>query len=183
MSTKNIVYFDLETQKSAQEVGGWHNKAAMKMSIGVTYSTARESYKIYPENQAEDLVKELQRADCVVGFNIIDFDYKVLSAYTIFDFSQVPTLDLLTDVEKKIGRRIKLDAIAHETLGVGKTADGLEALKWWKEGKIQEIAEYCCYDVKTTWQVHDYGSRWGKVFYKNSNTHRRESIPTLEWKI
>lgn len=183
MASKNIVYFDLETQKSAQEVGGWHQKAKMKMSIGVTYSTARQSYKIYPENQAEELVRELQRADCVVGFNIVDFDYQVLSAYTIFDFSQVPTLDLLVDVEKKIGRRIKLDAIAHETLGVGKTADGLEALRWWKEGKINEIAEYCCYDVKTTWQVHEYGAKWGKVFYKNTATHRRESILTQEWKI
>jgi len=183
MAAKNIVYFDLETQKSAQEVGGWHNKALMRMSVGVTYSTARGSYMIYPENRAEELVRELQRADCVIGFNVIDFDYKVLSAYTIFDFSQVPTLDLLVDIEKKIGKRIKLDAVATETLGVGKTADGLEALKWWKEGRILEIAEYCCYDVKTTWKVHDYGAQWGKVFFTNSATHRRESIPTAEWKL
>ncbi len=183
MAGKNLVYFDLETQKSAAEVGGWHNKVAMKMSIGVTYSTARGGYKIYPENQAEELVRELQRADCVIGFNVIGFDYEVLNGYTIFDFSQVPTLDLLVDVEKKIGKRIKLDAIATETLGVGKTADGLEALKWWKEGKIKEIAEYCCYDVKTTMLVHEYGVEWEKVFFTNTATHRREAIATKEWKI
>ena len=37
--TKNIVYFDLETQKSAEEVGGWGNISKMGMSVGVTYST------------------------------------------------------------------------------------------------------------------------------------------------
>ena len=42
---KNIVYFDLETQKSADEVGGWNNIRDMRMSVGVTYSTARSEYK------------------------------------------------------------------------------------------------------------------------------------------
>ena len=36
----NIVYFDLETQKSAAEVGGWDKKRDMKMSVGVTYNTS-----------------------------------------------------------------------------------------------------------------------------------------------
>jgi DEAD/DEAH box helicase domain-containing protein len=44
---KNIVYFDLETQKSAEEVGGWDKISDMRMSVGVTYSTNREGYRIY----------------------------------------------------------------------------------------------------------------------------------------
>ena len=55
---KNIVYFDLETQKSADEVGGWHKIREMRMSIGVTYSTARGGYQIYGEAQVNDLIKE-----------------------------------------------------------------------------------------------------------------------------
>jgi DEAD/DEAH box helicase domain-containing protein len=46
MSANHFVYFDLETQKSVQEVGGWQNKRAMKMSIGVTYCTQRSGYEI-----------------------------------------------------------------------------------------------------------------------------------------
>ena len=53
---KNIVYFDLETQKSAEEVGGWDNISRMGMSIGVTYSTAQGDYKIYGEKQVNDLI-------------------------------------------------------------------------------------------------------------------------------
>ena len=75
---KNIVYFDLETQKSAEEVGGWDKIGQMGMSIGVTYSTARGSYLIYGEKQVEQLLKELQRADLIVGFNNLRFDYEVL---------------------------------------------------------------------------------------------------------
>jgi DEAD/DEAH box helicase domain-containing protein len=176
MAVRNFVYFDLETQKSAQEVGGWHNKKAMLMSIGVTYSTARGSYRIYSEGDANELITELQRADCVIGFNIKSFDFEVLAPYCVFDLSQVPTLDLLDDVEASIGKRLKLDAIAQETLGVGKTAAGIEALKWWKEGKLLDIASYCCFDVKATMLVHEFGARHGRVFYLDEKTKRREPI-------
>ena len=91
---KNIVYFDLETQQSADEVGGWGNISKMKMSVGVTYSTARGDYKIYGESQVNDLITELQRADLVVGFNNLRFDYEVLHGYTTLDLTQVPTLDI-----------------------------------------------------------------------------------------
>src|ERR1700749_3327265 len=148
MSGTNFVYCDLETQKSAAEVGGWHNKRSMKMSLGVPYSTARGTYEIYREDEVNQLLQELQRADRVIGYNVIDFDFEVLAPYSVFDLSQVPVLDLMQDVEKTIGSRIGLDAISEQTIGCGKTADGLEALKWYKEGKLLPIAEYCCYDVK-----------------------------------
>src|ERR1700761_1240894 len=158
MSGPNLVYFDLETQKSAAEVGGWHNKRFMKMSLGVTYSTARGTYEIYQESEVNQLLQELQRADRVIGYNVIDFDFEVLAPYAVFDLSQVPVLDLMRDVEKTIGSRIGPDGIREQTIGAGKTADGMEALKWWKEGKLAQIAEYCCYDVKATKLVHEYGA-------------------------
>ena len=55
---KNIVYFDLETQKSAEEVGGWDKIGQMGMSVGVTYSTSRGGYAIYGEKQVDDLIRE-----------------------------------------------------------------------------------------------------------------------------
>ena len=55
---------------------------------------------------------------------------------------------MLVDIEKKLGHRLALDAVAQATLGVGKTGDGLDAIRWWREGKLLDIAEYCCFDVK-----------------------------------
>ena len=163
----NIVYFDLETQKSAAEVGGWDKKRDMKMSVGVTYNTADGQYRIFSENQVADLVKQLTRADIVIGFNIINFDYEVLHGYTPLDLHSTPTLDLMVDLEQKLGHRVSLDAVAKSTLNAPKIADGLQALKWWKEGRLLEIAEYCCFDVKLTRLVHEYGVAHRQLHYHN----------------
>ena len=164
---KNIVYFDLETQKSALEVGGWNHIDRMGMSVGVTYSTARGGYAIYGEAQIDDLITELQRADLVVGFNHIRFDYQVLHGYTPLDLRQIPSLDMLIEIQNTLNHRLKLDSIAHATFGVEKIADGLQALDWFKEGRLADIAEYCCFDVKITKLVHEYGAAHKKLFYTN----------------
>ena len=176
----NIVYFDLETQRTANDAGGWDRKRDMGMSIGVTYSTASGEYQIYTEQRVNDLVNELIRADLVVGFNVINFDYEVLMGYTILDLpSQVPTLDLMVDVEKKLGHRLGLDAIATATLGVGKTGDGLDAIRWWREKKLLEIAEYCCFDVKVTRLVHEYGRDRKHLFFTDRRQQKRRV--DVEW--
>jgi RNase_H superfamily len=164
---KNIVFFDLETQKSADEVGGWDKIRDMRMSVGVTYSTTRGDYKIYGEKDVDDLLTELQRADLVVGFNNLGFDYEVLHGYTILDLRQLPTLDMLVEIKKILPHRLSLDSIAHATMGVEKTSEGLQAIRWWKEGKLMEIAEYCCYDVKITKLVYEYGAANKQLFYTN----------------
>lgn len=164
---KSIVYFDLETQKSADEVGGWNNISKMGLSVGVTYNTARDEYKIYHEKSVNDLITELQRADLVIGFNNLRFDYEVLHGYTSFDLTQLPTLDLMVDLQNKLNHRLSLDSIATATFGVEKTAEGLQAIRWFKDGKFLEIAEYCCYDVKLTKLVHQHGAHHKQIHYNN----------------
>ena len=179
---KDIVYFDLETQKSANDVGGWGHKDKMLMSVGVTYSTALGKYIIYDEANVQVLIDQLLKADFVIGFNHISFDYGVLMGYTVLDLKeQINSLDLLVDLEEKLGRRLKLDTIASASLGAGKSADGLQAIKWWREGKLKEIAEYCCYDVKVTWKVHDYGVEHGMVKY--TDRHNQSQEVEVDWKV
>lgn len=164
---RNIVYFDLETQKSAEDVGGWDKISAMGMSIGVLYSTATNGYRIFGEKQVDDLIKELQRADLVVGFNNLRFDYEVLHGYTAFDLRQLPTLDMLVDLQNRLQHRLSLDSIATATFGVEKTAEGMQAIEWYRQGKLMEIAEYCCYDVKLTKLVHEFGVNHRQLHYHN----------------
>jgi DEAD/DEAH box helicase domain-containing protein len=164
---RNLVYFDLETQKSADEVGGWDRIRDMRMSVGVTFSAARGDYRIYDERRVDDLIQELTRADLVVGFNQLRFDYEVLHRYTVLDLSQLPTLDMLVDLQGRLQHRLSLDSIAAATLGVEKTAEGLQAIRWWKEGRVLDIAEYCCFDVKITKLVHEFGAANKQIFYKN----------------
>ena len=164
---RNIVYFDLETQRSADEVGGWGKISRMGMSVGVTYSSARGDYRIFGEKQVDDLLTDLQHADLVVGFNVLRFDYEVLHGYTSFDLSQLPTLDMMVKLADTLQHRLSLDSIATATFGVEKTAEGLQAIQWFKEGRLLEIAEYCCYDVKITKLVHEHGVRHRQLHYQN----------------
>lgn len=177
---RDIVYFDLETQRTANDAGGWRRKQDMGMSIGVTYSTRLGEYRIYTEETVHQLIEQLTRCDLVVGFNVINFDYEVLMGYSPLDLAySVPTLDLLVEVEKKLGHRLGLDAIASATLQVGKTSDGLEAIRWWREKKMVEIAEYCCFDVKCTRLVHEYGATNKQLFY-NDRFQQRRSV-AIDW--
>jgi DEAD/DEAH box helicase domain-containing protein len=164
---KNIVYFDLETCRSADEVGGWGQISRMGMSVGVTYSTGRGDYRIYGEKQVDDLVRELQRADLIVGFNNLRFDYEVLHGYTPLDLRQLPTLDMLVDLQNRLQHRLSLDSIATATFGVEKTAEGMQAIEWFKQGRLLDIAEYCCYDVKITKWVHEFGVQNRQLHYRD----------------
>ena len=50
-TSQDFVYFDLETQRTAADVGGWQNKGDMRMSVGVTYSSATGKYVVYSEER------------------------------------------------------------------------------------------------------------------------------------
>jgi len=170
---RDIVYFDLETQRSFSAVGGSKNKGQMGISVGVAYSTRTGQYHVFGENDTDELVEMLTKADLVVGYNHIYFDYPVLEGYTILDMAtQTANLDMMIDLEEKLGFRLKLDSVAGASLGAGKSADGLDALRWWNEYKktgdnsfIMKIAEYCCFDVKVTKMVHEFGMENGFVRY------------------
>ena len=179
MSVKNIVYFDLETQKSADEVGGWDKISAMRMSVGVTFSTARGDYRIYGEKMVDELLTELQRADLVVGFNHLRFDYEVLHGYTSMDLRQLPTLDMMVELQNTLQHRLSLDSLATATFGLEKTAEGLQAIQWFREGKMLEVAEYCCYDVKLTKLVHEYGATHRQLFY--TDRFQQKKKVAVEW--
>ena len=113
------------------------------------------------------MIKDLQKLDLVIGFNNKRFDNQVLSAYTVFNLASLPTLDIMEKVYVRLGYRLSLDRLAEHTLGVKKTADGLQALKWYKEGRIQEIADYCRQDVKITRDLFLFGLKNRYLLFKN----------------
>lgn len=176
MPGKNIVYFDLETQRSISDVGGPANKAKLCISIAVTYSTATDEYVIFAENELDALTDQLLKADLVVGWNHVGFDYPVLQPYVLQNLAdQTLNLDMMLDVKERMGRFLKLDNVASETLGTGKSAGGLDAIRWWQEHKktkdfepLRKIAEYCAYDVKVTRFVHEFGMKNGFIRYEEA---------------
>jgi DEAD/DEAH box helicase domain-containing protein len=172
----NAVFFDLETQRTFDEVGGRHNIRKLGLSAAVTYSTADRDFHRYTEETVADLVAELKAADLVVGFNVIHFDYEVLRAYTDEPLRNVPTVDMLDHIHKRLGFRVSLDNLAQTTLGTTKSADGLQAVRWYREGRIQEILDYCQQDVEVTRRLYEYGQQHKHVKYRDRN-YRERKVP------
>jgi len=153
----NDIFFDLETQRSFQEVGGREHIKLLRVSVAVTFSTATNDFRAYTEKDVTTLIAELKAAERVIGFNVLNFDYQVLKAYTAERLSDLPTLDLLEEVYNKLGFRVGLDALAHATLGANKSADGLAAIRWFREGQIDKLIAYCRDDVAITKQLYEFG--------------------------
>ena len=175
----DILFFDVETQRTFDEVGGRHNIRKMGLSAAVTFSTADGAFHHYVEADAARLVADLRVAGRVVGFNVLNFDYEVLRAYTDDPLDDLPTVDMLDHIYKRLGFRVSLDNLAGATLGAAKSADGLQAVRWYREGRIQEILDYCQQDVEVTRQLYEYGRQHKHVKFRD-RTYRVKTIP-VSW--
>ena len=167
-SETEFVVLDVETRYSAAEVGGWHKAARMGVSVAVLYDSRTDSFTAYTQDEIPELARVLSDSPLVVGFNLLRFDYTVLEPHAPgFSFRRLPTLDMLQKVHERLSYRISLDNLAKATLGSQKNADGLMALKWWKEQRLKEIEEYCRKDVCITRDLYLYGKKNGFLLFSN----------------
>ncbi len=165
---EHYVVLDVETRFSAAEVGGWHKADRMGVSVAVLYDSRTDAFTAYEQNAIPALVEVLRTAPLVVGFNTIQFDYAVLQPHAGgYNLRSLPSLDLLVQIHRALSFRVSLDNLAGATLGTQKSADGLLALRWWKEGKIKEISEYCQKDVAITRDLFLFGKTHGYLMFTN----------------
>lgn len=156
---RNILVFDLETQRSFEEVGGRDKLHLLGMSVAVVYSFADDTFHTYLEADVEALGARLAAAELVIGFNLLGFDYQVLKGYSDASWTSPPTLDLMVDLQGKLGFRPKLESVVQASLGESKSADGLQALTWYREGRLDLIEQYCRDDVRVTRDLYLFGRR------------------------
>ena len=179
----NIVYFDLETQKLFQDVGGRANIHKLLLAVAVTYSTEKGDYTVYLEEDVNALIDELTSADVVIGFNTKAFDYVVLSPYVKEGVSlwKIKSVDMMEHILEALGFRVSLNSLAAATLGETKSADGLQSVRWYREGKIDKVIEYCKKDVEVTKKLYEYGAEHSFVSF-NDRSGKRKTVP-VKWKI
>jgi len=184
-----ILYFDLETKYAADEVGGWSHIMDMGMAVGVLYDSVDADFHVYLEHQVPALIAHLRRADLTVGFNHVEFDLRVLAGHQptqelrhqlYLELRNLNHFDMLLELKKVLGHRLRLDTLARSTLQVGKSADGLQSLQWYKEGRIDLIIEYCKQDVEVTRRLYEYALEHGQLLYDS-----RSGIKTvaLNWHL
>jgi DEAD/DEAH box helicase domain-containing protein len=167
-----VLILDIETQRSAEEVGGWQNTHRMGVALAVVYDVRRRSFATYREDEVHRLLLDLVMADRVVGFNIDRFDLRVLAGYTDWSLSRIRTLDLHADIFRRLGFRLSLGHLAEANLGESKRADGLQSLRWWREGRMDLIESYCRSDVDLTRRLYDLGAERRYLLYRDREGNR-----------
>jgi DEAD/DEAH box helicase domain-containing protein len=164
------VILDVETKKSFEEVGGYFPDKLGISFVGICvrdgFSGKGEMHEFF-EKDLDKLFPILEQADVVIGFNIDGFDMPTFLPYYSGDITKIPTLDLLARIKNSAGHRISLDAVAQETLGTGKSGNGLDAIKYYQTKQWDKLASYCIQDVAVTRDVYDFGLQKGLVKFKN----------------
>lgn len=159
-----LVVFDVETKKAFDEVGGYYPEKLGVSVSGVWYDGKLRAFR---EEEFPEMFKIFESADRIVGFNSIDFDMVALKPYYLGDLLKLPNFDILQEVEKKVGHRVKLDAIAKETLGVQKGGNGLDAITYFHEGNWAKLTKYCLEDVVITRDLYLHALKTGGLKFKN----------------
>lgn len=171
--TEKLV-LDLETKNSFDEVGG-KNYELLGVSVVGIYSYKDDEFKIFLEEDIKQLLSYFQRTELVIGFNIKKFDYPVLQPYLDFDLGRLNSLDIFEIVQNSLGFRLGLNSIARATLEIGKIGTGLDALRYFRQGEMNKLAQYCQHDVFVTRELYEYGRRHGHLLYYRGSA--LETIP------
>ena len=174
------IVFDLETQNIFQEVNST-DATALDISVATVYDSKTDIYTTATIDNLEILWPIIEQADALVGYNSNHFDIPLLNKYYPGYLTQIKSIDILESIRESLGRRLRLDSVAQATIGAKKSADGLQAVRWWREGKIDEIKKYCEQDVKVTKKVFEYALEHGHVKFKDG--YRKKDIPLdiSEW--
>lgn len=174
------ITFDIESISDSM-VRGRIDVNEQELTVVAIHDSDTNEYSSYFKEELHKLWPILEHADMLIGFNSDTFDIPLLNRYYPGDLSLIRSLDLLSEVQKVLGRRIRLQALAEATLGRDKSGDGLTAVQWWKEGKKDEVRKYCIEDVRLTRGLYDYALTHGILKYKDLRDIRDIKIDTSGW--
>jgi DEAD/DEAH box helicase domain-containing protein len=176
---ENILVLDLETQRTFEEVGG-RNFSQLGVSVCCVYTYSGDHFHHFLEPDLGRMENFLLDAKLIVGFNVRRFDLPVLQPYFTVKIETLPVFDILEDLTQRLGHRVSLDSVAQATLNVGKTAHGLDAIRFFKSGQWDRLKSYCENDVKITRDVFDYGLKNGEIFFLSRDGGKKIRVE-VEW--
>ncbi len=157
------IYLDTETLKLSHEVpGGWSRICDFELAVGVTWDHQHQ-FRLWYEPDAAALIEELIRFERIITFNGERFDFQVLSRYGDVRPLYPKSQDLLVDLKRKLGHRVKLESLVQATLGRGKSGAGELAVTWWRAGQRERVVAYCQQDVQLMVDLVEFARQQGYV--------------------
>ena len=174
------IVFDIETTSTFAYIND-KNVTDLNIAIVGAYNSDTDEYTSYTAEELSSFWPLIESTDAIVGFNSDTFDVPLLNKYYPGDLFSIKSIDLLKDVHKALGRRIRLNNLAEATLNEGKSADGLKAIEWWQKGEVEKVREYCLQDVKVTKDLFEYAKNNGLLKWKDLNEIKDIKIDTSDW--
>lgn len=174
------IIFDIESKNVFADVGK-HDSSLLDIALIAIYDSETDKYETYIESELGKLWPILERSDMLIGFNSDHFDIPLLNKYYPGDLTKLKSLDILKEIHKSYGRRMKLDQLAEGTLGKKKSGHGLDAIQWWHKGEIQKVRDYCTDDVRLTKELYDYARQNNKLIFKEGGKLNEIKLDTSRW--
>jgi DEAD/DEAH box helicase domain-containing protein len=172
--------FDIETSNIFQEVGS-NNPADLTISVVGIYEYESDKYSAFLVEEFSKLWAIIENTDQFITFNGDHFDIPLLNKYYPGDLFKIKSLDILKEMQKSAGRRMKLDQIAEGTLGINKSGGGLDAVRWWRDGEVEKVKKYCLDDVRITKDVYEYALKNNKLIFKEGGNLNEVKLDTSNW--
>lgn len=173
----DTLVFDIETQNFFTDPDvGRDNFEALKISVVGIYSYAEDKYFCFEESEVGKMAELFRRSRRLVGFSSNSYDVPVLNLYfqklgdDSLNIWEKERVDLLEEIEIATGQRISLSKLAEANLGAGKSRHGSEAIGLYKEGRLDELKEYCLGDVKLTKGLYELYRDRGYFFVPDKKT-------------
>jgi DEAD/DEAH box helicase domain-containing protein len=173
------IIFDIETDGIITNVGS--KEVFPNMYVVCIYDSETDKFTSYKQEELKNLWPILEKADLLIGYNSDSFDIRILNRYYSGDLTKIASLDLLSEIKNSLGHRIKLDSVAEATLGRKKTGHGTLAMDWWKQGKFEDVINYCIEDVRITKDIYEYALKQGHLKYKDGNAIKEIKLDTSKW--
>lgn len=171
------VFFDVETKSFFDESGASKPEELGVSIVSLYRRTLDENLdevegKMYSfwEKEFEKMWPLFLDAKRIIGFNSIRFDVPALKHYSPTFFPKLPHFDILQEVKKTFGKRVSLDNIAKETLGIRKIDNGANAISYFQKGDSESLfllKKYCEADVDITRKIYDFVLKNKKLKFKD----------------
>lgn len=166
-----VLAIDVETRLLASEVEAehaadlagaspWARADLFGLACGVAVDADTGMALRFGPGQAAAMLEVLASADATCGYNSASFDLTVLSAYGDVTGIRCHHLDINVLVqerlnvlaeERKTEHRLRqggLDGLARSNGLAPKSGDGLRAVELFREGRVQEVLDYCEGDAR-----------------------------------
>ncbi|HMO78638.1 MAG TPA: ribonuclease H-like domain-containing protein [Candidatus Paceibacterota bacterium] len=174
----NYLVFDIETTDIILD-----DPMNLEIAVVSVYEKNNNSIKSFLKDQLHQMWPIFERVDFVVGYNSDHFDIPLLNKYYQGNLNSIKSIDILKYIKESFGKRVKLESVANGTLGYGKITSGIQAVEWWKQGKIDDVIKYCEQDVLITKDIFEYILENKKVKFKDLISEKIIEVPinTSDW--